>query len=121
MTSLQGKTCTAKFILIHTLFMQARYGGQIKSQVFQELVKVLYKAVQIMNFLPFNSSNLNKTYNDCKILKLPGFILLRNSLFVKDLFEKELLRPFINYFQKARSQHSHRMCSAFKNCFCTKS
>ena len=80
------------------------------------LVKLKNKAIRIINFLPFNSSNINKTYNDLKILKLPDFILLQNSLFVKDCFEKEIPNPFINYFQKSGSQHSHRTRSAFKNC-----
>ena len=84
------------------------------------LVKLKNKAIRI-NFLPFNSSNINKTYNDLKILKLPHFILLQNSLFVKDCLEKEIPNPFINYFKKSGSQHFHRTCSAFKNCFCNKS
>ena len=74
------------------------------------------KAIWIINFLPFSSSNINKTYNDLKILKLPDFISLQNSLFVKDCFEKEIPHPFINYFQKAGSQYAHRTCSTFKNC-----
>ena len=71
------------------------------------------KAIWIINFLPFNSNN--KTYNDLKILELPDFISLQNSLFVKDCFEKEIPHPFINYFQKPGSQHFHRTRSAIKN------
>ena len=81
---------------------------------FQEVLKLQNKSIRIISFLPFNSSNINKTYNDLKILKLSDFISLQNSLFVKDYFEKELLSPFINYFQKSVSRH--RTCSAFKNC-----
>ena len=79
-------------------------------------VKLQKKAIWIINFLPFNSSNINKTYNGLKILKLPDFTSLQNSLFVKDCFEKEIPNPFINYFQKSGSKHSHRTHSAFKNC-----
>ena len=74
------------------------------------------KAIRIIKFIPFDSSNISKTYNDLKILKLPDFILLQNSLCVKDCFEKEIPHPFINFFQKSRSQHSHRTHSVFKNC-----
>ena len=80
------------------------------------MVKLQNKAIRIINFLPFNSSNINKTYNDLKILKLPDFISLQNSLFVKDCFEKEIPNPFINYFQESGSQHIHRTRSAFKKC-----
>ena len=82
----------------------------------QEVVKLQKKAIQIINFLPFNSTNISKTHDDFKILRLPDFILLQSSLFVKNCFEKEIPDPFINYFKKSGSQHSHRTCSAFKNC-----
>ena len=111
---------TPKFLLkvmYYSLFNYAsQIWGQIKTKLFQEVVKLQNKAIRIINFLPFNSSNINKTYNDLKILKLPDFISLQNSLFVKDCFEKEIPNPFIKYFQKSGSQHSHRMRSAFKNC-----
>ena len=90
--------------------------GQTKTKLFQEVVKLQNKAIRIINFLPFNSSNIKKTYNDLKIFKLPDFISSQNSLFVKDCLEKEILNPFINYFQKSVSQHSHRTRSGFKNC-----
>ena len=76
--------------------------GQTKTKLFQEVVKLQNKVIRIINFLPFNSSNINKIYNDLKILKLPDFILSQNSLFVKDCFEKEIPNPLINYFQKIR-------------------
>ena len=111
--------CTPKFLLkaiYYSLFNSHLIWGQIKTKLFQEVVKLQNKAIRIINFLPFNSSNINKTYNDLKILKLPDFISLQNSLFVKDCFEKEIPHPFINYFQKSRSRHSHRTRSTFKNC-----
>ena len=51
---------------------------------------------------------LTKPNNDLKILKLPYFILLQISLFVKDCFEKEIPNRFINYLKKSGSQHTHR-------------
>ena len=63
--------------------------GQIKTKLFQELVKLQNKGIQIITFLPFNSSNINKINNDLQIIQLPDFILLQNSLFVNDCFEKE--------------------------------
>ena len=82
----------------------------------QEVVKLQNKGIQIITFLPFNSTNISKTHDDFKILKLPDFILLQSSLFVKNYFEKEISDQFINCFKKSGSQHSHRTCSTFKNC-----
>ena len=74
--------------------------GQTKRKLFQEVVKLQNKAIRIINFLPFNSFNINKTYNDdLKILKLTDFISLQSGLFVKDCFEKDpthLLTTFKN-------------------------
>ena len=80
------------------------------------VVKLQNKAIRIINFLLFSSPNISKTYNDLKILKLPDFVSLQNSLPVKDYFEKEIPKSFINYFQKSGSQNSHRTRSAFKSC-----
>ena len=115
---------TPKFILkaiYYSLFNShliyaSQIWGQIKTKLFQEVVKLQNKAIRIINFFPFNSSYINKTYNDLKILKLPDFMSLQNSLFVKDCFEKEIHNPFINYFQKLGSRHFHRTRSAFENC-----
>ena len=60
------------------------------------MVNLQNKAIRIINFLPFNSSNIKKSYNDLKILKFPDIILLQNSLFVEDCFEKELSTTFKN-------------------------
>ena len=84
------------------LIYASQIWGQTKTKLFQEVVKLQNKAIRIINSLPFNSSNINKIYNDLKILKLPDFILSQNSLFVKDCFEKEIPNPLINYFQKIR-------------------
>ena len=56
--------------------------GQIKTKLFQEVVKLQNKAIRIINFLPFNSSNINKTYNSLKIPKLPDCISLQNSFYL---------------------------------------
>ena len=95
------------------LIYASQIWGQIKTKLFQEVVKLQNKAIRVINFLPFNSSNINKTYNYLKIL--PDFISLQNGLFVKDCFKREIPNQFINYFQKSGSQHSHITCSAF--CF----
>ena len=60
------------------------------------MVNLQNKAIRIINFLPFNNSNIKKNYNDLKILKFPDIILLQNSLFVEDCFEKELSTTFKN-------------------------
>ena len=90
--------------------------GQIKTKLFQEVVKLQNKAFRIITFLLSNSSNINKTYNDLKSLKLPDLISLQNNLFVKNCFEKEIPHPFIEYFQKSGSHHSQRTRSAFETC-----
>ena len=94
---------TIYYSLFHShLIYASQIWGQTKTKLFQEVVKLQNKVIRIINFLPFNSSNINKIYNDLKILKLPDFILSQNSLFVKDCFEKEIPNPLINYFQKIR-------------------
>ena len=85
------------------LIYASQIWGQIKTKLFQEVVKLQNKAIRIINFLPFNSSNINKTYNDLKILKLPDFISLQNSLFVKDCVEKEIPKqPIYQLLSKIR-------------------
>ena len=77
---------------------------QIKTKLFQEVVKLQNKAIQIMNFLPFNnnSSNINKTYNDLKILKLPGFIWLQKQLICERLLWKRNSQPIYQLLSKIR-------------------
>ena len=79
------------------------------------MIKLQNKAIRIIKFLHFNSSNINKTYNDFTILKLLDFILSQKNLLVKDCFEKEIPNQFINCFQKSGSQDSDRKHSEFKN------
>ena len=86
------------FLFNSHLIYASQIWGQTKIKLFQEVVKLQNKPIRTINFLPFNSSNINKTYNDVKILKLPDFISLQNSLFVKNCFEKEIPNPFINCF-----------------------
>ena len=99
---------------ILSLIYGSQIWGQIKTQLFQELVKLQNRAIGIISLLPFNSSKFNKTYSDLKTLKLSDFISLQDSLFLKDSFENEISSQFINYFQKSMPHYSHRTCSAFK-------
>ena len=96
---------TPKFLLktiYYSLFnSHLIYGSQIwgktKTKLFQEVVKLQNKAIRIINFLPFNTSNINKTYNHLKILKLPVSISLQNSLFaLKKKFPTHLSTTFKN-------------------------
>ena len=98
------------------LIYASQIWGQIKTKLFQEVVKPENKAIRIINSFPLIVQIINKTYNDLKILILPDFISLQNSLFVTYCFEKEIPNPFINYFQESGSQLSHRTRSSFKNC-----
>ena len=76
------------------LIYASQIWGQVTTKLFQEVVKLQNKAIQIINFLSFNSTNIYKTYND---------FWLQNSLFVRDCFEKEIPNPFINYCQNSGS------------------
>ena len=51
--------------------------GANKNTVAPGVGKIAKKAIRIIYFLPFRSSNIKKTYSDLKILKLPGFISLK--------------------------------------------
>ena len=102
------KTIYYSFFNLHLIYA-SQIWGQIQTKLLQEVVKLQNKAIWIKNFLPFNSSNINKTYNDLKIFKLSDVILLQNSLFVKDCFEKEIPNSFINYYKKSGSQPCHAL------------
>ena len=115
MPKILSKTIYYFLFNLHLIY-ENQIWGQIKTKLFQGVVKLKNKSIRIISFLPFNSSNINETYNDLKILKLPDFILLENSFFVKDCLEKEISNPLINYFQESGPQHSHRTRSIFKNC-----
>ena len=49
------------FLFNSHLIYASQTWGQIKTKLSQEVVKLQNKAIQIINFLPFNSSNINKT------------------------------------------------------------
>ena len=95
------KTIYCSFCNSHLIYA-SQIWGQIKTKLFQEVVKLQNKSIRIINFLPLNSSNINKTYNDFKILKLPDFISLQSRLFVKDCFEKEISQPIYQLLSKIR-------------------
>ena len=77
----------------------------MKTKLLQQEIKLQNKAIRIINFLPFI---INKKFLNCKILY--------RYKAVKDCFEKKIPNSFINCSQNSGSQHSHRTCSAFKNC-----
>ena len=49
------------------LIYSSRNWGQIRTKLYQEVVKLENKAILIINFLSFNNSNIRKTYNYYKI------------------------------------------------------
>ena len=79
--------------------MQARYGVN-ENTVVPGVGKIANRAIQMINFSPFNSSNINKTFSDLKFLKLTDFISLQTA-YLWNCFEKENINPFANYFQKS--------------------
>ena len=71
--------------------------GQSKSDHFRKLVelqdkalRIQGKALRIINFLP-DKAPLRDIYKNSKILKLPDYIALQNTLLIKDFFSEELL------------------------------
>ena len=84
---------TIYYSLFHShLTFGSHIWGQIKTKLFQELVKLQNKGIGIITFLPFNSSNISEINNDLQVLQLPDFVSLRNSLFVNDCFGKKKKR-----------------------------
>ena len=71
--------------------------GQSKSDHFRKLVelqdktlRIQGKALRIINFLP-DKAPLRDIYKNSKILKLPDYIALQNTVLIKDFFSEELL------------------------------
>ena len=71
------------------LIYASQIWGQIKTKLFEEVVKLQNKAIRIINFLPFNSTNINKTYNDLKILKLPDLYRCKTVYFGKIVLKRK--------------------------------
>ena len=66
------------YSLFHShLIYASQIWWQIKRKLFQEVLRLQNKAIRMINFLHFNSSYINKTQDDYKILKLPDFISLK--------------------------------------------
>ena len=84
------------FLFNSHLIYASQIWGQRKTKLSKEVIKLQNKAIRIIKFLHFNSSNINKTYNDLKFFKLLDFILSQNRLLVKDCFEKDIPNQFFN-------------------------
>ena len=87
--------------------------GTKKNTVALRFVEIADKAIRIQNFLPLESSNIQKP---TATLKLLNFQILNLYVFVKHYFETKIPNSSINYFKKSSSQYPHRTCSVFKNC-----
>ena len=70
------------------LIYASQIWGQSKSDHFRKLVKLQEKALRIINFLP-DATPLRDIYMNLKVLKLPDYIALQNTL-IKDFFNEDL-------------------------------
>ena len=86
------------------------------SDHFRKLVKLQEKALRIINFLP-DATPLRDIYMNLKVLKLPDYIALQNTLLIKDFFNEDLLKPLYEHFKKLNDQHQHATHSSAYNSF----
>ena len=114
--------CTPKYLLttVHYslfnshLIYASQFWGQSKSDHFRKLVERQDKALRIFNFLS-DTDPLRDIYKNSKILKLPYYIALKNTLSIKDFFSEELSKPLNDRFKKLNHQHQHATRSSTHN------
>ena len=88
--------------------------GQSKSDHFRKLVELQDKALRIINFLP-DRAPLSDIYKNSKILKLPDYIALQNTLLIRYFFNEELPKLLNEHFKKLNDQHQHVTRSSTRN------
>ena len=98
------------------LIYASQIWGQSKSDHFRKLVKLQEKALTIINFLP-DATPLRDIYMNLKVLKLPDYIVLQNTLLIKDFFNEDLPKPLNEHFKKLNDQHRHVTRSSAYNSF----
>ena len=96
------------------LIYASQIWGQSKSDHFRKLVKLQEKALRIINFLP-DATPLRDIYMNLKVLKLPDYIALQNTLLIKDFFNEDLPKPLKEHFKKLNDQHRHATRSSAYN------
>ena len=98
---------TRYYLLFNSnLIYASQIWGQSKSDHFRKLVELQDKALRIINFLP-DRAPLRDIYKDSKILKLPDYIALQNTLLIRDFFNEELPKLLNEHFKKLNDQHQH--------------
>ena len=96
------------------LIYASQIWGESKSDHFRNLVKLQEKALRIINFLP-DATPLRDIYMNLKVLKLPDYIALQNTLLIKDFFNEDLPKPLNEHFKKLNDQHRHATRSSAYN------
>ena len=99
------KTIYCSFFISHLIYA-SQIWGQSKSDHFRKLVELQDKALRIINFLP-DRAPLRDIYKNSKILKLPDYIALQNTLLIKDFFNEELPKLLNEHFKKLNDHHQH--------------
>ena len=56
-----------------------------------------------------------ETFKNLKVLKLPDYIALQNTLLIKDFFNEDLPKPLNEHFKKLNDQHRHATLSSAHN------
>ena len=88
------------------LIYASQIWGQSKSDHFRKLVELQDKALRIINYLS-DTALLRDIYENSKILKLPDYIALQNTLLIKDFFSEKLPKPLNEHFKKLNDQHQY--------------
>ena len=94
------KTIYYSLFNLHLIYTNQIW-GQSKSDHFTKLAELQDKAFKIINFLPDTASLRYKyIHKNSKILKLPDYIALQNTLLITDVFNEELPKPLNEHFKK---------------------
>ena len=89
--------------------------GQDQSKEFKKIEKLQEKAIRITSFLPLNAT-VEKQMYEMNMLKLKDFIMLQNTLFVKDCLNENDLGSFNEKFHPSKLllNHTTRSSSTYQ-------
>ena len=81
--------------------MPAKFWDNPGLIILENLQNFKKKGLRIINFLP-DTAPLRYKYihKNSKILKLPDYIALQNTLLITDVFNEELPKPLNEHFKK---------------------
>ena len=82
------------------LIYASQIWGQSKFDHFRKLVECQDKALRIIYLLLPDTAPLKDIYKNSKILKLPDYIALQNTLLIKAFSSEELPKPLNEHVKK---------------------